>query len=211
MNTSDYKKFTNSVNEPFLKMLEQTGFLDAGLALIEEFRIMANDKLIKWREEIVTRLALQKISEAFLPLFQKTFPAAEQNHVIQKMLLELKPENFKSLEELTEFIHEILMRQFYSAGERRVYDANDRLFFDLINYNALKTKQYVLNHEWTAQFIKCLLSNSAYEDIKLHILTPDWVFMKAAALLMNLYEMTGAQLKKDLRSLESSGVQTQSF
>jgi hypothetical protein len=133
----------------------------------------------------------------FQQLVRRSFQNLKQNPVAEKMLQDLSKQKYETCEELKAAIASILMRLLFSQGKLRLFSKHSPRFFNKRKYKALAQEGYYIPEEWVEQLMTCLSEKKAGEDMILHQLTPEWMWVKIGPLLLNLYSRTEEAIQNE--------------
>ncbi len=135
-----------------------------------------------------------EIKEAFIKVIKEAYKIYFIAPAIKESVKDFLDKDFTSIDELKEDMSKILFRIYFSEGKDKVYDYNDKLKYDDAKCQALFDNGIFIPEEWLHQLVRCLVIKSAEEDMKLHNLTPEWLWSKCFRLLMELYQLTNQSI-----------------
>jgi len=184
-----------SGNQLLLQLISTSiSFFDAKLKAlaIEEERIQ------KAKEVELNKIKNENpffdIVQSFTAVVKKAYPLHTHTYSIGKALEEFKTKTFLSVDELKEDIAKILFRIYFSEGIDKVYDIKKKNYYNDKKCQSLFDNGIFIPEEWLHQLIRCLVLRSAEEDMKLHDLTPEWLWSRCFRLLMELYQLTNQSI-----------------
>ncbi len=175
-------------------LIEAIELEDQKIFLLKRIKTIIG-KLETLNEIIMEKRTMLETMRLFPRLIQKCYPEQAQSVVIQKALKQLNELDFKSVEELKDFIAKVLFCIYFSKGKDRVFDLNDANFYDDEVCQKLFDQEIFIPEQWLEQFILCLNVKDAKEDMILHNLTPEWLWPRVFPMLMELYQLTQESIK----------------
>lgn len=133
---------------------------------------------------------VHEIAVNFLELFYNAYSIYFISESIKQAVKEIYNKEYETKDELEEDIAKLLLRVFFSEGKDKVYDYIKPEFYNDQKCQALFNNGIYIPKEWLEQLVKCLVIQSPKEDMRLHNLTPEWMWAKVFKLLMELYQLT---------------------
>lgn len=131
-----------------------------------------------------------EVAKTFAQLLKEAYSVYFIAPAIKESMNDFIKKEFESMEELNSDIAKLLFRIFYSDGSYKVYDYNNKNYYNDINCQRLFDRGIYIPEEWLHQLVKCIVVQSPDEDLKLHKLTPDWMWDKCFRLLSEMYLLT---------------------
>jgi hypothetical protein len=136
-----------------------------------------------------------QLAVSFIKIIKKAHAVYFIAPAIQEAVEELYLKEFKNIDELKEDIAKLLFRIYFSQGEHKVYDYDDKKIYNDKNCQLLFDKGVCVSDEWLNQLISCLILRSTKEDKKLMLLTPDWLWVKGYNIFFELIQLNNSTTK----------------